>query len=135
MARAAAFCAGVGAATAFGVGAHEMVLATRPADAVATLHVSGDVAGVVPGGPSVPLTVTLRNTGNAPARMSTVTTTSTGTSGPRSCAAGYLSVGTWHGALTVPVGGAARITVPVRLAAATPSECASVAWRLAYWAQ
>jgi hypothetical protein len=131
VARAAALCAGGVAVAAFGFGAQDLVLTASPGGADAAIRITGDVSGLVPGGASVPLTLTLWNPSGVAASVTAVTARPAGT--PR-CAAGYLAVGAWRGALVVPPRGSARVTLPVRLAAGTPDACASAAWGLAYTA-
>ena len=129
--RAAAFTVGVGIVAAFGFGAQDVLLMTTPANADTALTITGDVTGVVPGGPGVPLMLTLHNAGDLAAPIHQV---STAVTGPAGCA-GYLTVGTWQGTVTVPAGGSATVRVPVRLAATTPDTCASAVFGLAYSAQ
>jgi hypothetical protein len=129
VARAAIVGGGVALATAFAVGSHDVLLSVQPARAESAVVIAGNVEGLAVGGPSRPLVLTLTNSGEAAAQLSTVTVTPKGT--PR-CPGTYLTAGTWHGTLSVPPGGARTVVVPVRLAAATPVACAGTAWGLAY---
>lgn len=130
--RAAAFTTGVGLVTALGFGAQDVLLMTQPANAETSVTITGDVTGLVAGGPSVPLTLTLHNAGDVAAPIHEVTTAVTA---PAGCAATDLAVGTWQGSVSVPAGGTARVTVPVRLAAGTPDRCRTAAYALGYSAQ
>jgi hypothetical protein len=131
--RTAAIGAGVGVAAALGFGAQDVALAVQPTGARAVLHIDGDVSGVVAGAPSRPLTLTLHNRGDVAAHVSHVRATPTGTvDGPARCAATSLRVGEWRGALAVPAGGTATVTVPVALAGDLPPGCAGAAYGLVY---
>ena len=117
-------------------GAQDVALSMQRPRGGAGLVIEGSIAGVVAGGPSAALRLTLRNPGDVARAVSSVTATSTGlVRGPASCGAGdYLSVGGWTGAVTVPAGGARSVTLPVTFSDATPPECASATWGLAYTA-
>lgn len=135
VARAAALTAGVAAVAGLGFGAQDAVLSMRPTGAEGALGISGDVGGLVPGGPVVPLRLTLRNAGRAATTVTTVRATPAAPAGAPTCAARFLVVGDWHGTVTVGPGASARVTLGVRLDAATPDACANASWGLVYSAQ
>lgn len=135
--RAAAVLAGVlvaGAATGVSFAAQDVVLTMgdRPAD---PLRIDGSITGVVAGAPSAALTLTLRNGAGDARRVTRVEVDSTGVeNGPAHCDGDYLTVGTWHGDVSVPAGGVATVEVPVALSAGLPDTCTAVTWGLAYTA-
>lgn len=124
-------------ATATGVawGAQDMVLTMGRPQAGELVSIEGSISGVRAGAPSAPLRLTLRNPGDAVRRITQVRADSTGVvAGPARCAGGFLTVGVWHGVVTVPAHGAAEITLPVAVSADLPDECVDVAWGLVYTA-
>ena len=129
LARAVVVAGAVTLAAVAGLGSRDVLLTVQPAHAESSVTITGDVDGLVRGGPSRPLVLTLTNAGDAAAQLSRVTATPHGSA---RCPGTYLSVGTWRGALSVPPGGARTVTLPVRLIAATPAACAGTAWELAY---
>ena len=114
-------------------GAQDVLLTTGAA--AGELTIEGSIEGVRAGQGAVPLRLTLRNAGPADRHITRVTTTPTGVAnGPAACAAGYLTVGDWTGAVTVAPGAAVTLTVPVAVSAGLPVTCHDVTWGLAYTA-
>lgn len=122
--RAAAVTCGLALAGA-ALGAQDVLIAMRPADAATPLTLEGDVSGVVAGGPAGTLRVTLRNSSARDAAVGTVRADVT--RGPGGCP---LTVRAWTGSLTVPARGSAAVTLPVT----APAGCGGARWALAYTA-
>ena len=135
--RAAALLAGVvvvGAATGVSFAAQDVVLSTseRQAD---PLRIDGSIGGVVAGAPSATLTLTLTNNAAGARDVRRVAVEQSGVErGPAHCDGGYLSVGEWRGAVTVPAHGSATVRVPVAVSADLPDTCTAVTWGLVYTA-
>lgn len=133
--RAVAVLSGVAiGAAVLGVtwGAHDVALAMH-APETSELTLAGSVDGLAPGVPGT-LRLTATNAADSPARVATVTATVTGVSNAPASCTDRLVVGAWHGALTVPGGGTAAVTVPVTLPADVPAACAGATWALRYTA-
>lgn len=135
--RTAAVLAGVivaGAATGVSFATQDVALTTgeRPAD---PLRISGSISRVVAGAPSASLTLTLANDGGTARDVTRVRVDPTGVvTGPEHCDGGYLTVGEWRGAVSVPAYGEATVEVPVAVSADLPPDCADVVWGLLYTA-
>jgi hypothetical protein len=117
-------------------GAQDVALSMAGPEGGDPITIEGNISGVVAGAPSAPLRLTLRNPGNDARTVTRVRADSTGVpAGPAACdAARLLSVGEWHGTVTVPARGTAHVTLPVAVAVALPAECAGLAWGLVYTA-
>jgi hypothetical protein len=137
MTRASAVLAGVlvaGAATGVSFAAQDVALTMgeRPAD---PLRIDGSIRGVVAGAPGAELTLTLTNAGDDARDVRRVRVDPAGVhEGPEHCDNGYLTVGEWRGAVSVPAHGTATVSVPVTVSAALPESCATAVWGLVYTA-
>jgi hypothetical protein len=116
-------------------GAQDVALSMARPEGGDLITIEGSISGVVAGAPSAPLRLTLRNPGDTPRTVTRVRADSTGVeAGAAACDAAFLTVGDWTGTVEVPARGAARVTLPVAVAAGLPAECSSAAWGLVYTA-
>jgi hypothetical protein len=134
--RTAALLSGVlvaAAATGVSFAAQDVALSVDEAPPT-PLTIEGSISGIVPGA-SATLALTLRNASDAPHPVTRVRADGTGVAvGPGHCDNGYLELGEWRGAVTVPARGTATVTLPVAISAGLPAECATVVWGLLYTA-
>ena len=125
---------GRGQSSAGPTGVRRVVSAATPANAsslrTGSVGITGSVSGLYPGATS-PLPLTVTNAATTPVTVTSVTTTVANAS--TLCTKKNLHVTKYtHGALVVPAGGHAVVTVQATLVTAAGNACQGAVFRLTY---
>lgn len=103
---------------------------TPPVRETGPIHITGSVAGLYPG-ESLPLALTVTNARTTAVTVTSVTTTVGNASAL--CTKKNLQISAFkHGALVVPAGGHATVTVQATMALAAGNACQGVEFSLTY---